>query len=52
MIQPAQQKQKSLHEQSVVFCLDTSGSMSTTTQIEGKINLKHGITAEEYEMLK
>jgi hypothetical protein len=26
--------------------------MSTTTEVKGKINLKHGISAEEYEMLK
>ena len=26
--------------------------MSTTTEIKGKVNLKHGLTEEEYEMLK
>ena len=36
----------------VIFCIDTSGSMSITTEIEGKHDLKHGLSAEEYEMLK
>jgi hypothetical protein len=26
--------------------------MSTTTEVKGKVNLKHGFSAEEYEMLK
>jgi hypothetical protein len=26
--------------------------MSTTTEVKGNINLKHGISKEEYEMLK
>jgi len=34
---------------SIVFAIDNSGSMNVTTEIEGKINLKHGISPEEYE---
>lgn len=26
--------------------------MSTTSEVKGKKNLKHGLSAEEYEMLK
>jgi hypothetical protein len=26
--------------------------MSTTTEVAGKVNLKHGLSQEEYEMLK
>lgn len=37
---------------SIIFCIDNSGSMNTTQEIEGKVNLKHGITEEEYNMLK
>ena len=36
----------------IVFCIDTSGSMNSTTAIEGKVNLKFGISQEEIEMLK
>lgn len=39
-------------ENSIVFCIDNSGSMSTTVEIKGKVNFKHGISNEEYEMLK
>lgn len=35
-----------------MFCIDNSGSMSTTTEIEGKVELRHGLSEEEYEMLK
>jgi len=35
-----------------VFCVDNSGSMSATVEVEGKMKFKHGISKEEYEMLK
>lgn len=35
-----------------VFCIDNSGSMSVTQEVQGKHDLKHGLSAEEYEMLK
>lgn len=31
-------------DNSVVFCIDTSGSMSTTVEIKGKVNYRHGIS--------
>ena len=34
------------------MCVDNSGSMSITTEIKGKMNLKHGLTDDEYKMLK
>lgn len=37
---------------SLIFCIDVSGSMSVTTEVKGKINLKHGLTKEELDMLK
>lgn len=36
----------------MIFCIDASGSMNTTTEIEGKVELKFGISQEEIEMLK
>lgn len=36
----------------IIFCIDNSGSMSSSTQIQGKVNLKHGLSKEEYNMLK
>lgn len=37
---------------SIILCVDNSGSMSITTEVKGQINLKHGLTQEEYNMLK
>ena len=34
----------------MVFCIDTSGSMNTTTEVKGKINLKFGLSEEEITM--
>ncbi|CAD8172076.1 unnamed protein product [Paramecium pentaurelia] len=54
LIQSAQEQQMQIEdgENSIVFCIDNSGSMSSTVEIKGKINFKHGISPEEYEMLK
>ncbi len=30
-------------ESTIVFCIDNSGSMNTTQEVAGKIDLKHGI---------
>jgi len=35
-----------------IFCIDNSGSMSVTSEVKGKHDIKHGLSAEEYEMLK
>jgi hypothetical protein len=43
---------KSENDSTIVFCIDTSGSMNTTSAIEGKVELKYGISKEELEMLK
>lgn len=37
---------------SVIFCIDYSGSMCVTSEIKLKEELKHGLSKEEYEMLK
>ena len=36
----------------VIFTIDNSGSMCSTTEIKGKISLKNKVTKDEYEMLK
>ena len=40
------------NESTIVFCIDNSGSMNTTHEVKGKVNLKHGISAAEIEFLK
>lgn len=36
----------------MVFCIDCSGSMNTTSEIEGKVDLKFGLSQEQIDMLK
>jgi hypothetical protein len=36
----------------MVFCIDTSGSMNTTSEVEGKVDFKFGISQEEIDMLR
>ena len=36
----------------MIFCIDTSGSMNTTSEVAGKVDLKFGLSKEEIEMLK
>ena len=40
------------NELTIVFCIDNSGSMNTTHEVKGKVNLKHGISAAEIDFLK
>jgi len=35
---------KSENDSTLVFCIDTSGSMNSTSEIEGKVDLKYGIS--------
>ena len=39
-------------EKSIVFCIDNSGSMNSSLEIEGKVELKHGLTEDELNSLK
>ncbi len=32
------------NDATMVFCIDTSGSMNTTSEIEGSVDLKFGIS--------
>ncbi|CAK61233.1 unnamed protein product (macronuclear) [Paramecium tetraurelia] len=47
-----QQQSQKQEKNSITFCIDTSGSMSTTTEIKGKVSIKTGLTNKEQEMLK
>lgn len=33
-------------DQTMIFCIDVSGSMNTTTEIQGKVDLKFGMSQE------
>ena len=45
-------KSDSKVENSLIFCIDNSGSMNSSFEVKGKVNLKHGLTEEEYNTLK
>ena len=52
MIESDLQNEGSKNDSTMVFCIDTSGSMNTTSEVEGKIDLKFGLSQEEIDMLK
>jgi len=56
LLKSAQQINKNCSDLSsditTIFCIDNSGSMSVTQEIKGKHDFKHGLSEEEYEMLK
>lgn len=52
MLEGAHNNQVTENDSTLVFCIDASGSMNSTTEIEGKVDLKYGISEEEIEMLR
>lgn len=46
MLESANQKMQveSDNASTIVFCIDNSGSMNSTTEVTGKVDLKHGIS--------
>lgn len=40
------------NDSTMIFCIDVSGSMNSTSDIVGKVDLKFGLSQEEIEMLK
>jgi len=40
------------NDSTMIFCIDVSGSMNTTSEIAGKMDLKFGLSQEEIDMLK
>lgn len=43
---------KTENDSTIIFCIDTSGSMNSTSEVSGKVDLKFGMTQEEIDMLK
>ncbi|CAM6004653.1 unnamed protein product [Sphagnum balticum] len=52
MLESAMESEETGNDSTVVFCIDASGSMNTTTEVVGKVDLKFGLSEEEIEMLK
>jgi hypothetical protein len=52
MIESKLEQKGTENDSTVVFCIDASGSMNTTSEIEGKVELKYGLSPDEIEMLK
>ena len=46
LLESEHEKMVSENESTCIFCIDTSGSMNTTTSIEGKVDLKFGLSEE------
>ena len=52
MVESEHMGEKSHNDSTLVFCIDASGSMNTTTEVQGKVDLKYGMSQEEIDMLK
>jgi Mg-chelatase subunit ChlD len=44
MLESSHNQQATENDSTLIFCIDASGSMNTTTEIEGKVDLKYGIS--------
>lgn len=47
MMESEHMGEKNENDSTIVFCIDTSGSMNSTTAVEGKVDLKFGMSQEE-----
>lgn len=52
MLESALQQGETENDSTIIFCIDISGSMNTTSEIAGKVQLKFGLSKQEIEMLK
>jgi hypothetical protein len=52
MLESALEQGESENDSTIIFCIDISGSMNSTSEITGKVELKFGLSKEEIEMLK
>ncbi len=52
MLESALEQGATENDSTIIFCIDISGSMNTTSEIAGKVELKFGLSKEEIEMLK
>ena len=46
MLESEFENEGSANDSTMIFCIDTSGSMNITTEVEGKVNLKFGLSEE------
>ena len=46
MLESEHEKAVSENDSTMIFCIDTSGSMNTTTEVKGKVDLKFGLSEE------
>ena len=44
MLESEHENLASENDSTLIFCVDTSGSMNTTTEVQGKVDLKFGLT--------
>ena len=44
MLESAHESEITENDSTIVFCIDTSGSMNTTSEVEGKVDLKFGLS--------
>jgi hypothetical protein len=52
MLESPHEQIGSQNDSTIVFCIDVSGSMNTTSEVAGKVNLKFSLSKEEIDMLR
>lgn len=52
MLESALEQGETDNDSTMIFCIDVSGSMNSTSEITGKVDLKFGLSQEEIDMLK
>lgn len=52
MLESALEQGETDNDSTMIFCIDVSGSMNSTSEIKGKVDLKFGLSQEEIDMLK
>jgi Mg-chelatase subunit ChlD len=46
LVESELESKTSENDSTIVFCIDCSGSMNTTAEVEGKVDLKFGLSEE------
>lgn len=52
MLESALEQGETDNDSTMIFCIDISGSMNSTSEVTGKVDLKFGLSQEEIDMLK
>ena len=47
MLESALEQGETDNDSTIIFCIDISGSMNSTTEVAGKVDLKFGLCQEE-----